>query len=42
VLVSTQHSDKVDGPSCAPVVIAHVVNPVLAERRFKVATATCS
>jgi len=37
VLVSTQHSDKVDGPELRAGVIAHVVNPVLAEAGFKVA-----
>ncbi len=37
VLVSTQHSDKVDGPELRAGVIAHVVNPVLAEAGFTVA-----
>src|SRR6266545_1046565 len=37
VLVSTQHSDKVDGPELRAGVIAHVVNPVLSEAGFTVA-----
>ena len=36
VLVSTQHSDKVDGPELRAGVIQHVVNPVLAEAGFSV------
>ena len=37
VLVSTQHSDKVDAPELRAGVIAQVVNPVLAEAGFSVA-----
>ena len=37
VLVSTQHSDKVDGAELRAGVIAQVVNPVLAEAGFSVA-----
>jgi S-adenosylmethionine synthetase len=37
VLVSTQHSDKVDGAELRGGVIAQVVNPVLAEAGFSVA-----
>src|SRR5258708_10655788 len=37
VLVSTQHSDKVDGAELRAGVITHVVNPVLADAGFTTA-----